>query len=109
MGVKKAELLGKGLPHAKYVPQRTCIACGKVEAKRELVRLVRIDDWVGVDFSGKNAGRGAYLCKTRECWEMVLRKDRLERALKVRISERNLEQLMAFYRNLPNITAPAPI
>jgi len=43
----------------KHVPQRTCVACRQVKAKRELVRLVCVSDGsVEVDTSSKKTGRG---------------------------------------------------
>ncbi len=67
----------------KHVPQRTCIGCRQVEAKRELMRIVRTPDGhVIADPTGKKAGRGAYLHQERECWEAVLgARGRLEHAL----------------------------
>ena len=82
-------------PHSvKRIPQRTCIACGKVKAKRELVRMVRIANGsVEVDISGKKAGRGAYLCRQRECWETGLKGGRLEHTLRIMLTQDNREQL----------------
>lgn len=71
-------------PRPKHVPQRTCIACRKVDAKRGLQRLVRVDgDRVAIDVSGKQPGRGAYLCAERSCWEAALKRPAIERALKI--------------------------
>ncbi len=54
-----------------------------MEAKRELMRIVRTPDGhVIADPTGKKAGRGAYLHQERECWEAVLGvRGRLEHAL----------------------------
>ena len=77
------------------------MACRKVKAKQELVRLVRISDsCVEVDTSGKKAGRGAYLCRTPECWEAGLKSGRLERNLKATLSRENQEQLISFGQRL---------
>ncbi len=67
----------------KHIPQRTCIGCREVEAKRELMRLVRTTEGrVFADPTGKRAGRGAYLHKERECWQAVLSaRGRIEHAL----------------------------
>ena len=47
------------------------MACRKVKAKRELIRLVCVSDGsVEVDSSGKRAGRGAYLCTAWDCWHI---------------------------------------
>ena len=76
----------KGL-RPRRVPQRTCVACQQEQAKRELVRVVRTPDGqVEVDLTGKKPGRGAYLHKSRECWELGLKREALERALKVKLS-----------------------
>ena len=73
------------------------MACRKVRPKRELVRLVRIADGsIEVDSTGKKAGRGAYLCPVRECWENGLKKGRLEYALRASMSQDNRDQLISY-------------
>jgi len=73
------------------------VACRKVRAKRELVRLVRIADGsVEVDTSGKKAGRGAYLCPAQECWEAGLKGSRLEHTLRTTLTQDNREQLIQY-------------
>ena len=80
-----------------HVPQRTCVACGKTEAKRQLVRLVRVASGVvEVDLTGRKTGRGAYLCATAACWENVLKRDRLEHALRTAITSENRERLLQY-------------
>ena len=79
----------------KHIPQRTCVACRKVNAKRELIRLVRISDGsVEIDTSGKKAGRGAYLCRAQDCWEIGLKGGRLEHTLRTTLTQNNREQLV---------------
>jgi predicted RNA-binding protein YlxR (DUF448 family) len=79
----------------KHIPQRTCVACGKINPKRALVRLVRVSDGsVEVDVSGKKAGRGAYLCRTPDCWQVGLRGSRLERTLRTTLTRDNRERLI---------------
>ncbi len=71
------------------------MACRKVSAKRELIRLVRISDGsVEVDTGGKKAGRGAYLCRTQGCWEIGLKGGRLEHTLRTTLTQGNREQLV---------------
>ena len=83
-------------PLIKRVPQRTCIACRNVTAKRELIRLVRAADGsVEVDTSGRKAGRGAYLCRTWQCWEVLLKSGRLEHGLRTTITEDNRQRLIS--------------
>jgi predicted RNA-binding protein YlxR (DUF448 family) len=85
----------------KHVPQRTCIACRKVAGKRSLLRLVRSEQGVEVDASGKLPGRGAYLHPYQSCWQAVLRGGRLEQALRTRMSEENRQALLAYMATLP--------
>jgi len=86
----------------RHVPQRTCIACRAVEAKRGLVRVVRTPEGrVEIDATGKKNGRGAYVHETRACWDEALRRDRLARALKTQIEPGDREQLQAHAGALP--------
>jgi len=80
---------------SQHIPQRTCVACRKVKAKRELIRVVRAYDGnVEVDTSGKKAGRGAYLCRTPECWQAGVKGGRLEYALRTSLSQDSRQQLL---------------
>lgn len=52
----------------KRIPMRTCIACRTEKPKREMLRVVKnAAGEIGLDFSGKLPGRGAYLCDSAEC------------------------------------------
>ena len=85
----------------KHIPQRTCIACRKVTGQRELIRLVRIADGsVEVDTSGKKPGRGAYLCRSWECWEIGLKGSRVEHVLRTTLTEDNHQQLISCGKDL---------
>lgn len=83
----------------RHIPQRTCVACRKVKAKRELIRIVHTsDNNVEIDTDGKKAGRGAYLCRVWECWETGLKGNRLEYALHGRLTQPDREQLAKYAR-----------
>ena len=58
------------------------------------------DGGVEVDTSGKKAGRGAYLCRALECWEIGLKGGRLEYALRANLTQDNREQLIAYGKDL---------
>jgi predicted RNA-binding protein YlxR (DUF448 family) len=55
---------------------------------------------VEVDETGKKPGRGAYLCKTRECWEKALKGKILEYALKTAITAEDKAALQAYADSL---------
>lgn len=90
----------KTLKKVKHVPQRTCVGCRSVLAKRNLIRLVRTPEGVQVDLKGKMAGRGAYLHDQRSCWHRAL-KGPLANALKVELSQTERAALLAFLETLP--------
>lgn len=83
--------------YLKSLPQRTCVACLKTGAKRELIRIVRTPlGTIEIDPTGKKSGRGTYLCKTSDCWETALKKNRLEHALKLQLPPESRSQLLEY-------------
>ena len=71
------------------------MACRQIGQKRGFVRLVRTPAGeVVVDITGKKAGRGAYLCMTRQCWETGIKGGKVERSLKVTLSPERKDELM---------------
>ena len=64
----------------KKVPMRTCIACRQEKPKRELIRVVKFNDQISLDLTGKQNGRGAYVCNDKECIQNLKKKKLLNRA-----------------------------
>src|SRR5215469_671186 len=86
-GSQTSRAKSKKPPKVRHVPQRTCVACRQVRPKRELIRVVRTPDGhVELDPTGKRSGRGAYLCARRSCWELALKKGRLEHELETTLT-----------------------
>ncbi|MBC7250420.1 MAG: YlxR family protein [Anaerolineae bacterium] len=86
----------------KHVPLRTCVGCRQVRSKREMVRIVRTPTGeIEIDERGKKSGRGAYLCRRRDCWLKGLNKGGLEHALKVSLTEEQRALLQAYSESLP--------
>jgi|GEM_PF-317837 len=95
------------------VPQRTCIGCGQVKAKKDLIRIVRLpvgrqesrktgkpegqeagssslessvlslEFIVTVDLRGKEKGRGAYICPNIDCINRAMQPERLNKAFRI--------------------------
>ena len=87
---------------SKHIPQRTCTACQQKRDKKDLIRLVRTSNGnTEVDLSAKKPGRGAYLCPQKDCWEIGLRRNRLEHALRTKLSNDNRQVLLEYSNNLP--------
>ncbi|MGQ9515954.1 MAG: RNase P modulator RnpM [Anaerolineae bacterium] len=86
----------------KHVPMRTCVACRQTQPKRALVRVVRTPEGqIVIDPTGKRAGRGAYLCRRRSCWELALKRGSLEHALKTTLSEEERALLREHMATMP--------
>lgn len=65
---------------------RTCVACRNAHSPHDMIRVVRSPEGqVLVDEKGRQSGRGAYVCPTRECVLLSLKKRLLEKALKTAI------------------------
>ncbi len=70
----------------RKIPQRTCIGCGLVKDKKQMVRIVRSPQGeISLDRSGKKPGRGAYVCDEAACIEKAFQSKALEKALQVKI------------------------
>lgn len=79
----------------KKIPQRLCVACQTVGAKRELIRIIRSPEGeVSVDLTGKKPGRGVYICKSKECLQKALKEKKLEKGLRVSIDQNTQELLV---------------
>jgi predicted RNA-binding protein YlxR (DUF448 family) len=78
-----------------------CIACRESKAKGELVRLVRTPDGqLLIDETGRQNGRGAYLCRQSTCWETALKGHQIERALDVNVGDKERQLLRDFTATL---------
>jgi predicted RNA-binding protein YlxR (DUF448 family) len=70
----------------RHIPQRSCVACRTVRDKKELVRLVRTPEGeVHLDPTGKQSGRGAYLCPRLDCLRVAQKRKSLDRAFKATV------------------------
>lgn len=94
------KVTGKPGKRPRHIPQRTCVGCRTVLPKQSLVRIVRREDQVQIDSTGKLAGRGAYLHKKRACWEKGL-KGSLAHALRMTLSPADMIILQEFIQQLP--------
>ena len=78
----------------KKIPQRQCMGCRERMDKKALIRVVRgTDGSVSLDFSGKKAGRGAYICPKSECLKKAIKSKALDRALEVTIPQEVYDRL----------------
>lgn len=92
----------------KHVPQRTCFVCREKRDKRQLTRLVRTPEGpVLVDPTGKQNGRGAYLCDDPACWDKLLHNGRLlNQALKTAVTTEMLNSIAAHRPEAASLEEP---
>lgn len=84
------------MPKVRKIPQRTCLGCQTVQAKREMTRIVRLPSGeVQMDPTGKKSGRGTYVCQDPACLERAFAGNRLEKALDVTLTAEQRETLRA--------------
>lgn len=87
--------MANGKKTVKY-PERRCVGCGNSFPKKELIRVVRGSDGsVSLDFTGKKPGRGAYLCKSTDCFKKAMKAKRFESNLDCEIPPVVYEKLAA--------------
>lgn len=66
----------------KQLPLRKCVACGQMVPKDGLFRVVKTADGIQLDITCKAQGRGAYVCKNKECIDMAAKKKSFNRSLR---------------------------
>ena len=78
----------------KKIPMRKCVGCGEMKPKKELLRILRTEtgEFV-VDALGKANGRGAYLCRSVECFQKAVKNRGLERSFKQAIPREVYERM----------------
>ena len=78
----------------KKVPMRKCVGCGEMKNKKEMIRVLKTpEEEFVLDASGKQNGRGAYLCPSGECLERAIKSKGLERSFKQAIPSEVYDEL----------------
>lgn len=88
-------MTGSLVQRRKHVPVRTCVICRERAGKRTLTRVVRTEQGIVVDPTGKMNGRGAYLCDRDACWQRAASSDALARALRTTLTDEDRNRLLA--------------
>lgn len=72
----------------KKIPMRMCLGCNEMKPKKELVRVVKSPEGeISLDLGGKKNGRGAYICKSIECFNSARKNRRFEKSLSCKIED----------------------
>ncbi len=77
----------------RKIPMRMCVVTREKYPKKELIRIVRTEDGIKVDETGKLNGRGAYLKKDLEVFEKAKKTKVLDRMLEQKVPDEVFEEL----------------
>lgn len=78
----------------KKIPMRQCIGCREMKEKKSLIRVIRTPDGeLLLDVTGKQNGRGAYICHDPECLAKAEKSKALERSFQMAIPGEVYERL----------------
>ena len=78
------------------IPMRQCTGC------REMLVLRTPENQILLDTTGRKNGRGAYLCRSMECFEKAVKNHGLQRSLKTEIPAEVYESLQKEFEELDN-------
>lgn len=83
------------MPNVKKIPQRQCIGCGEMKSKKEMIRVIRTKEGeMSIDFTGRQNGRGAYICNDVECLKKAVKSHGLDRAFKTSVPKEIYDELI---------------
>lgn len=86
---------------AKKIPLRQCVGCGEMKSKKDMVRVLKTaENDICLDATGKMNGRGAYVCRSRECLQKARKTRGLERSFKMSIPNEVYDVLEREFENL---------
>ena len=76
----------------RKIPMRQCGGCGEMKPKSELVRIVRSPEGeISLDLTGKKNGRGSYICRSVNCFNMAVKRKSFERAFGQKLTEETVK------------------
>lgn len=79
----------------KKIPMRTCVVTREKLPKKELVRVVRTEEGIIVDLTGKVNGHGVYLKNDIEVINKARDKKILDKMLEVEVPDNVYEELLS--------------
>jgi len=85
----------------KKQPLRKCVGCGNSKDKKDLIRILKTPEGqIILDATGRQNGRGAYICKDLECLKKAIKNKGLERSFKQSIEKEVYDALKKEFESL---------
>ena len=86
---------------AKKIPLRQCVGCGEMKGKKDMLRVLKTaENEICLDVTVKKNGRGAYICRSKDCLLQASKNRGLERSFKMRIPNEVYDTLEKEFDNL---------
>ena len=67
--------------------ERRCVACRTSKQQHEMLRVTKIAGEFELDPNQKMGGRGAYVCKNKDCIALTLKKRLFNKSFKCNLSQ----------------------
>lgn len=84
----------------KKKPQRQCVGCRQMKDKKSLIRIIKSDEGMMIDVTGKKNGRGAYVCPNKECIEKAIKTKGLDRSFGQSVDKNVYESLIRSFEEI---------
>lgn len=84
----------------KITGERRCIACRMHDLKQNLLRVSNGANGIVLDDRKKINGRGIYICKKKECIELVCKKKLLNKAFSKNIDSQIYDNLRGYIEEI---------
>ena len=68
--------------------------------KKSLIRIIKSDEGMMIDVTGKKNGRGAYVCPNRECIEKAVKTKGLDRSFGESVYKNVYESLIRSFEEI---------
>ncbi len=78
----------------KKIPMRMCLACREMKPKKELIRIVKSQEGIFLDATGKKNGRGAYICNNLDCIKKCIKTRALNKAFSCEVEQSTYDKLL---------------
>ena len=78
----------------RKIPMRTCVGCRSKKTKKELIRVLKTPEGeIRLDPTGRQNGRGAYICADPDCLAKARKNRGIERSLGCTIPDEVYDRL----------------
>ncbi len=79
--------------------ERRCVACRTSKQQDEMLRIAKINGKFIIDEANKLGGRGAYICKNKQCLSLAIKKKALNKAFKTNVDSEIYNLLGEYEQN----------